>query len=235
VRTTRQLVSIIQDYMPEVPSARVLEYLSRAYLELINGNSSQNVFYLEGSNSLPLLNTQVGVRKYALNSANLVDENGDPISLSQNGTPVTARKLRNVFVDGSVYGLSPYSSNDYPYGYGSWYSSKVFSKIPCQSYNQRGEAPATILLFDDYDTDIWVEFYYTPSDLTSNTDTMLIDVDTWSDALIDGAVGYYEDVVNGRSERLLRFQSQWKRSYLNSGMDNLMDKIANKFKPREVG
>jgi len=223
--------------MPEVADDRVLEYLSRSYLELINSNSSQNVFYIDTDNTdpLPILNTNVGKMKYILDDSTLVNSNGDPITSTQLGVDVTARKLRSIFIEGRVYGLETYQPKGVPSVYAEWYRQRTFSKIPCQSYNQRGGQAATILLFNDYDSDIFVEFYYTPGDLTTNKSIMLIDTDQWSDALIDGAVGYYEDVINAKSERLAKFQSYWKRAYLNVGLDNLMDKIPNNFKSRSIG
>ncbi|MDA3823290.1 MAG: hypothetical protein PF450_11875 [Bacteroidales bacterium] len=241
MRTTKQLVSIIQDYMPEVADIRVLGYLSRAYLELINSNSSQNVFYIDtvDADPLPILDTTVGDRKYALDENNLVDSAGTAINMTQVGVSVTSRKLRALFVESTNlnidYRLDPYDPRGYPSDYGYWYRGRSFSKIPCQSYNQRGGQPATVLLFDDYDTNIYAEFYYTPDDLLNVTDIMLIDTDVWSDALIDGSVGYYEDVINGQSRKLDKFQSYWKRKYLNVGLDNLEDKIPTSFKARPIG
>jgi len=240
MRTTKQIISIIQDYMDNVPVDRVREYLSRSYLGLINSNSSQNVFYIDNEQPLPILKTTTGDRKYAISAANLVDADDVQIVLEQDGITVSARKVRSLFIEktglqGRSYRLNDYVPVGVPSNYFNWYKERSFSKVPFQSYNQRGSQPATVILFDDYDTDIYVEFYYTPGDLLTNLDEMLIDTDDWTDALVDGAVGYYEDLINGESKRLDKYNSYWKRKYLNVGMDNLGDKVPNQFKARPLG
>jgi hypothetical protein len=47
--------------------------------------------------------------------------------------------------------------------------------------------------------------YYAPIDILSDTIPLTIDGDKWHQELINGTVGYIEDVENGDSRRLEKF------------------------------
>ena len=221
---------------------RALEYLSRAYLELANTDNSQFIFYntADSDAPVPILSTTTD-RKYYLNETNLVDSNGNPISLTVEGQTVYIRKLRTLFMEAKGVSYRYYADWDTysPYGYpaywDSWYKERQFVEVPCQPYMRRGGNEASIILFDDYDVDIYAECYYTPSALSGEGVELLLDTEEWLDALIDGAVGYYEDVVNGRSERKEKFRTYWKDKFKRKSVDLTMQKVPNTMQQRRCG
>ena len=244
--TTKQIISTIQDYMPEVSRERVKGYLTRAYFELMNTDSSQLVFYNRSavdSSPTPILNVQTDVREYDLTTANLLDTDGSAIPLTVDGQTVYIRELRAAYIEASdlryndfgLETLGEYRPNDYPSTYNQWYRERTFVKIPIQFYPKSGQLPASILLFNDYTTDVYLELYYSPAPLGTENIQMLLDTDQWQKALIDGAVGYYEDVINGKSERLKKFEDKWIPKYKRYGTDYLMNKISKRFVRRPIG
>ncbi len=228
--TTRQVVSMIRGYMPEVSEVMAREYLNWAYLSLVNTDTNQTIFMLQDGD-IPFPTLDLGLnKKYQLDATTLLDSDGNPLTLAVNGVPVTVRKVKAVFEKGTIY--RPYE----PFGYEYGSNSTIFSEIPVQSIAQMGTTPATITFTGDLPkNDCYIEFWYTPRPLETPMVEMLIDTDTWLKALIDGAVGFYEDVANGESTRLEKFLKVHIKDYKYESTESLRLKIPASFPRRELG
>jgi hypothetical protein len=237
--TRDQILSLVQADMPEISAERVLEYTSRAYLDLINQDCSQMIFYSDNIDyPVPILRTVEGQSRYLLDENNLIegyDNAGDEIAFSGliDQTPVTIRKARRLFIEGYESGLPHYIPSGYPVS-GEWMRSN-FYEIPCQIIPQRGENPGSVSIFNNYEKDIFVEAYYTPQNLIDNVSAeFLLDTDLWLDAIIDGAVGYYEKSAYGKSERLVTFLKYHKPKFKSEGSFDQEFLNSNQFPTRMV-
>ena len=228
--TTKQVISMIRDYMPEVSEIRAREYLTRAYLTLVNTDTNQTIFMLN-TGDIPFPTLVLGTSKeYILNATNLLDSLGNPIDLTVNGIPVTVRKVKSVFEKGQ--NGSPYA----PYGYEYGANTEVFCTVPVQSVSQMGNTPAKITFTGDLPTnECYIEFWYAPRPLETPFVEMVIDTTLWLDALIDGAVGFYEDQANGNSVRKEKFLREHLKNYKQASTESLRLKIPESFPRRALG
>lgn len=235
--STQSLVTTLKDdYCQDFSRTKILAYLDRAQRGLFNQDAAQMVWLNSSDDEfpLPILQTTEGTLSYEISAANLVDSDGDAVTLTIGGYTVVPRKLRpatGVFIQSA--GVSNYSKSfsgerfDWA-GVNSLWAKKLnklrFYSVPGIPYARTDIRGCTFQFAEDPGTTTdmyYVEFYVAPVSLTSESIPLSLEGDEWEEALIDGVVGYVEDVQNGRSERLQRFMSYWRprfRNAMNAGM-----------------
>lgn len=242
MQNTQSIIGLVKKYMPEVPIEQVREFVSRAYLMLKNTDVDQSIYYLsDNKNPLPVLKIVPGVYTYDITPDNLTDIDGVPLTdFTVDGITVTSRKVKGVFTDKPIHGIT--ENSYYPSIvdiYGNSIVSGKFYQIPVQAIPQRSpELPAKITILQelaDVPIDIFVEFWYAVPNLTSSNMPLLIDTDMWLDAIIDGAVGYYEDIVNGKSERKANFIKYHIPKFKKESNESYRLKASMSFPTRSVG
>lgn len=278
--TTRGILGIIQDYMPEEPVQKVLEYLNRAYLRLSQNDIKDFIYVICAGDydntdldfPYPVLKQKISSNVpmpscVAIIPENFTDDLGKDLSTSPEtfeflylGQPVTCRKVNAFFVRKSPK-YYYYPSNQAPYepfspffndGYaGTKYRANGnydFTRFPCDLRPASSAAPPTAFFYSKpygdaenadinkkYLGDIYCEFWFTPPALSNPNSTMLLDVDKWQDELINGAVGYWEDKVNGFSERLQKFLQFDRKEFMNEGNSNLHNRGNQQYVIRDIG
>lgn len=246
--STQELVSTIKDfYAPEWDREDIVNFIKRAQERLCLIDCPDMVFW-NGEDPVfpvPFLQTTAGQLEYEISSSTLLDSNGDPIDLeiTREGVayPVNARRIRDVFVLRSTTSIAFRSLRNNFYNYSLWdprYLYSVFRSIECIPTDMQGSTNATIKFLRDPGTTTdcyYVAFYHTPIELLSDTIPLTIDGPKWQQALIDGAVGYIEDIENGKSERLRKFDTYWVKKF--SGYQNENTKLyrPSRMKIRSAG
>jgi hypothetical protein len=260
--TVKRLMPEVPDpQVFEYISEAYLELLSEDVAELIFLNRYDSNFpypILQDPNALPPVggdtwwsgwnNDLLTDLSYDLSSPYIRDSINDEvqlqIDLTKNGSdsvPVLVRKLANVFTIRDSRTI-----NDFPEIYRPAYCSEnpiyskyQFVKVPYQSRSFSDDRGAADIQFffppNNYETPFFLEFYWRPAvPISSVNSKVLMDTKKWKDALIDGAVGRYEDIVNGQSERKMKFETQRKKEFKKE-FNNIVDnRESNKFKTRYV-
>jgi hypothetical protein len=177
------------------------------------------------------------------------DSQGNPITLSVNGVGVSVRRVNAIFTEvaryNDAYQIGYYNPLGTYYNQGyrgtKWYDRK-FVRIPCNLYQKTSSVDNNASVqfntenpYEGIENPIYVEFWYDPPAITNKAQSVLIDLNRWQDVLIDGAVGYYEDLKNGRSDRLDKFKRQGLREFKNEYNKNYNNKTNVSFPPREIG
>jgi len=194
--STRELITIIQDdYLPDVSRPKILNYIDKAQRALFNVDCAQTVWKMRGDTiEYPYLSTTTGILDYDIDETTLVDSNGDTISIQVGGYDVAVRRVARVFTVDEKF--------EYP--------------VVVSLYDRTNLEPARVVFAVDpgtYPDKYFVEFYYSPMPLETEFSVLTIDADKWEQALIDGAVGYYEDLQNGVSQRFEKFQTYWMKKF----------------------
>ena len=249
--SVRELITTLKnDFAPSYNRDRIREYLDKAQRALFNKDCAQTIWlnYSDDTFPLPFLVTTEGKLGYDINTASFVDSDGVAISSFTVGSyTVTPRKVRTVFQQWSTTDTSTFNRaylgesftwagiND------NWMSRLArleFRKAPAHISDKTGLRGPYIQFYEDpgATTDTYyVEFYYGPLELTSESIPLSIDADVWEEALTDGVVGYLEDSGNGNSERLNRFRTYWQPKFITSMNANIGEKQILKFKTRMAG
>lgn len=250
--TTKQLVTLLNDdYMPRVQREKVREYLSRAYLRLMATDNAQAIYYnsADAVTPYPKLKVEDGKLSYLIDSTTLLDSDDAPLTPQITVGGITLdlriRRVKELYCESSVLkvpGRYKRLEQADPYGYpgywGSWFTRTALYKVPCSLIDGRyGDACVAQFPYDPkyIATDVWCELWFMPPELTADTIPMLLDIDQWQQALIDGAVGYYEDAVNGVSARLEKFEKQHIRSFSSYMNEQMESQINTRMPVREVG
>lgn len=230
--TTQELASEIKlYYAPEWDREVIVEFIRKAQLGLCLLDSREMVFWNRSDPLFPIpyMKTEAGrleyeVGDYGDGTTGLLDSDGNEIEMeiTREGVayPIQARRIRNVFEErltwsGPTEGVA--ISDQWYYGQTDAPTDR-FKGIGFVPDDIQGTTNAKVTFLDDPGdtTDrYFVSFYHTPIDLQSDTIPLTIDGDTWRQALIDGAVGFIEDIENGESKRLDKFEKKWKIKFLN--------------------
>jgi hypothetical protein len=236
--TTRQIVSQIkEDYAQNIGRSRILTYLDRVQNELVSQDCGQNIF-LNGSDDsfpYPFLNTTSGTLSYEITAANLKNSDGAGVALTVNGVTVAIRKVKRIFHAVSTLAAQNYDRRFIGDAFGlvginQYWSKKfihtTFYEVPCRPIDKTDNQAAKVIFAEDPGTQAamyYVEAYFEAPALSSEDVKLVIDSNKWMGAIIDGVVGYIEDVENGQSQRLEKFRSVWMREYrrdMNEGNEN---------------
>jgi hypothetical protein len=239
---TQQLVSLIkEDFAPGYARTKILSYITRAQNELFNNDCAQTKFINGNDDSfpVPILSTTAGTLKYTPSASNLVDSGGDPISLAINGYDVDIRRIARVFIN--VSNIPSAYDNIFIGRTFDWaginnnWSRRVYDiryqEVPAIFYDYSLAEDAYLVFAEDPGTHTdkyYIEFYYFPIDLDSESIPLTIDSGKWTEAIIRAVRGYIEESRNGRSELLDgsantgSFRNYWIpkfRNNMNAGIE----------------
>jgi hypothetical protein len=198
-----------------------------------------------------------------IDAGNFQDEDGNPLFLVENNSSfmyhnqeVTCRKVNAFFVERRddrrflpanqqpFTPFNPFINNRYSSNKIIGPTDRILERFPATLKPPDGEFSAqAIFTGPPYEGpvnttdpgDIYIEFWFTPPSLTNPRSKMLLDVSKWQDELTNGAVGYYEDKVNGSSERLEKFLRFDRKQFMNEGNSNLHNRGNQQFLIREIG
>ena len=230
--TTQELVSELKlYYAPEWDREVIVDFVRKAQLGLCLLDSREMVFWNRSDPLFPIpyLKTESGrlsyeVGDYGDGTSGLLDSSGNEVLLEAvrdgQSYPVQARRIRSLFVEraGGVSTARSGSPEDGWYYHAGQETCQRFSAVEFIPDDMSGTEGAKVTFVSDPgDTEdkYFCSFYFTPVDLLSDTLPLTIDGDQWRQALVDGAVGMIEDIENGRSERLVRYERYWKKKFLN--------------------
>lgn len=229
--STRELVSIIkEDYAPSWGRTKILQYLDRVQRRLMIGDLSQTVWLNESDDSFPfpLLHTTAGNLSYDIDSSNLYDSDGNSVSPTIGGYSVSLVSVRHIFLAVASLANSNYDRKFFGEqfnltGINEYWSQRLYRlsyfKVPGDIRDPSGlDADPRFTFHEDPGTTTdryYVEAFYRPVQLTSESVPLSLDSNLWEGVLIDGVVGMIEDVENGRSDRLEKFRNVHVKKFRN--------------------
>ncbi len=229
--TTQELASEIKlYYAPDWDRDVIVEFIRKAQLGLCLLDSRLMVFWNRADPlfPIPFLETTAGQLEYEIGdgpsgTSNLLDSSGGEVlvELTREGTayPVMARRIRAIFTERTTWPgptLGVPITDQWFYNAGQ-VPSERFAGMEFVPDDMEGTTNAKVTFLEDPGTTTntyYCSFYYTPIDLLSDTIPLTIDGDQWRQALIDGAVGMIEDIENGASKRLDKFEKSWKKKFI---------------------
>lgn len=184
----------------------------------------------------------LGKTSYSLKESLLVGTDNLPINLQVTiggiAYDVNPRKVESIF---TFYSDSVF--NDFADIYrpimmeNQFYSKYTFVKVPFTT-NPRNQGADPLITFfgrlNYYQQPFFCEFYYEPPDVLSVNSPMMIDIQRWKIALNEGAVAYYEKIVNGKSEKLEYFLRRWLPAFKQESSSNMEERESTRFKTRYV-
>lgn len=240
--STQTLVSWIkEDFAPAHSRTKILQYVDRAQNEMFNQDCAQMTFLNHSDDEfpVPILSTTADTLNYTPSASNLVDSDGNAITLAVNGYSVSVRKIKRIFMQ--VSSLTTSYDNTFIGRTFDWagindnWSKKIYKvryrEVPTQPFDKTDNEDAHLTFIEDPGTHTdryYIEFYYGPVDLTSESIPMSIDSDKWAEAIFKAVRGYIEESLNGRSDlldgdrRTGSFRNYWLpkfRNSMNSGME----------------
>lgn len=232
--TTQSLVTYLKDnYAPNFGRTAILDFIDQVQVALFCQDAAQMTWLNSADDSfpIPILQTTAGTLEYEISAANLLDTDGNAVTLSWGGYTVTPRKVKCVFIQSA--GLANYSKSftgerfDWA-GINTLWTKRLnklrfyeVPQVPSVKTNLRacriqfGEDPGTTS--DMY----YVEFYVAPVTLTSESIPLSVDGDRWRPAFVDGVMSIIEDIKYGTTDRWAKFEKKWKpdfRRAMNAGM-----------------
>ena len=250
MKTTRELLhGIKKDYCKNVDVTDLVRYLDKVQRALFLVNA-ENMVYMNGADTrfpYPILETQEGVLEYEITRNSLVDSNGDPLVLTYGGAEVDAAEVTAIFRRvgySDQYNLM--NSNDN--GYGSYYYPRRanyftnnrqfmlwgewFNEMPYKLVTRSPSNPNPKIIFQcDPGTRtvadanaFFIEVSVAPPPVSTVNSELVIDIDKWEDALIDG--------VQGEVERILYLEASKKSQLFYTKWIPLFRKYANENLPR---
>ena len=213
---TQQLVSLIkEEFAPGYARTRILAGIERAQNEMFIQDCAQTKFYNGSDDSfpVPILSTTAGTLKYTLSASNLVDSDGSAISLALNGYDITIRRIARVFIN--VSNLATAYDNIFIGRVFDWagvndnWTRRVYNiryrEVPAIFYDHTSAENAHLIFAEDPGTHTdkyYIEFYFYPISLDSESIPLTIDADKWTEAIVKAVRGYIEESRNGRSDLL---------------------------------
>lgn len=248
--TTQELITTIkEDFAPDWSRTRLLGYLDWAHRTLVCQDCAQSIFLNSGDDNfpIPILQTTTGSLEYEVVAGNFADSDGDAVTFTVDEKTVIPRRVKNVFIQASSTAGSDFNRRFYLDSF-SWsgindnWSRRIYQvsywKVPCHLFDKTNDRGPVIQFVEDPGTTTdkyYVEFYFEPPELTSESVTLMVDASKWEQALIDGVVGRIEKVKNGRSEMYDRFMTYWRFAYMRSMNLNIEHRTPYVIQAREVG
>jgi hypothetical protein len=245
------VTTINSDYCPEKGRPTVLSLVERAIKALFNQPCASSIFYNRSDPAFPfpIINTVSGTLSYELTAANLVNSAGAAVALTVNGTTVALRDIAGVFVKGSSIGTGGYTPNFRGSGRNVAGINPYWGNNNAQSYYQvpgvptpktNNEALAFTFLENPGTSSnrFFVEAYYEHPDLAVDTDPVLINLQLWEQAIIDGCIAYLEDFDNGNAgttPRINKFEQYWKPKFSTYGNKDISHRSSMQIPIRECG
>lgn len=243
---TQTLVTTVkEEYLPGYSRAKILSFLKRAQNEVYNEDCAQTLFLNTSDDTLPLpyLSTTTGTLTYVPSASNLVDSDGNAITLqTRGGYAVSIRRIRRVFFQASD--LDSTYDNKY-YGrdimwsgvddnWATLLASLGYQERPGMPFDKTAADSAHFVFAEDPGTHsdrYLIEMYMGPIDLTSEDIPMSLDTDRFAEGIIKACRGYAEESRTGTVSTLLDGDARtgcWRRYWmprirnaLNSGGSQL--------------
>lgn len=230
------ITTLNDDYHQSYSRSKLLGYLNRVQKWAFNHDCAQTTFLNWADTEFPapiLLTTAEKLGKYYMTASDLVNSAGTAISLTKNGYAIGIRKVARVFQEATLANTVNYTKqfygSDFPWlGINPYWSKslvgRVFQEMPGAPFDKSDAEGAHFIFAEDPGTTTdkyYVECYYSPIDLTSESIPLCIDSDKWMEMLIDGVNAIVEDVENGGSNRFQSFVKYWLpkwKSGMNDGM-----------------
>lgn len=184
---------------------------------------------------------------------NFEDNNGDPIEFKYHNEIITCRKVNYFFTESDIFyqfwnfdyqTVEPHTPQYNLRYLNNNTRTPNFVRIPASLRQADQISPAEARFFErPYDISvttqtppqIFISFWMQPPSLVTVNSKMLIDVDKWQDELTNGAVGYYELEVNGRSEMWERFIKFDRPRFMNEANSNIHNIVSQHYKIRSIG
>jgi len=250
--STSQLVTqLVNDFGEDVTRPQMLSYIDRAHKALWNTDCAQTLFFNRSDNTFPfpVLKTTAGTLSYDITATNLLDSQGNQLSMSitdKNGyaRAIECRKIKNVFVMVNSTSISLYNYGERiivaginPYWMQNT-ASMMFYKVPGELYDRTATRNAFFQFNNDPGTQTslyYLEFYYAAWDLLSESTPLCIDTDMWYEAIKDGVRGILEDVDSGRTEMMDRFLGPWRKKFMRAMNDPIEDRKPLQMQQRKYG
>lgn len=258
--TLSQLVTQIKDeFVPDWSRIRILNHINRTVRALYNHDSARCIFYNTADPlfPMPFLKTVSKQLSYDITSANLLDSSGVQVPLTVGGSvvngvmtggiPVTVRRLKTVFIDAKTMAIQLYQpqfrgeryefGGVNPYWRAKLYNAQFYA-VPGVLVDKNSSQAAGFRFLEDpadHGNFFYTEFYYSHPDIVLEQSPLLLDLDIWEDAIIDGVVGYIEDRKNGRSERLQKFQKEWISKWCDDANVGMANRTPIQMQSRECG
>lgn len=236
-----ELIELISDinlnYIREASPEQVRSFLNRAYMKISNSDISNLLYYNSNDKKNPIpkieLNTSLHYEispSTLLNSDNqyINSENPEipPTTLKIDGVNVYPRKVKAVVIPNRKhYAFMPYEiSGTISY---SQSPETCYYQVPFTGTERRNSNSfPTIQFLKKYGlSEVYILFYFVPEPILNINSKIFIDIDKWYELLVDGTVGYYEDVVNGNSIRKLNFEQKLLKNYkaeMNENQNNYL-------------
>lgn len=230
--STQELASEIKlYYAPEWDREVIVEFIRKAQLRLCLLDSRVMVFWNRSDPlfPIPFLETTAGQLSYEVGNngsgaTGLLDSDGNEVllELTREGTayPVMARRIRNLFRERTRWAgpTAAIPVTDQWFYDARQMAPDRFTSMEFVPDDMEGTDNAKVTFLEDPGTTTNVyfcSFYFTPIDLLSDAVPLTIDGDQWRQELIDGSVGYIEDIENGDSKRLARFEKDGTKKFIN--------------------
>jgi hypothetical protein len=244
VSTQNLITTLKDDYFPTYGRTKLLGYVNRIQKWAFNNNCSQTVF-LNTSDAifpLPILKTTAGkLGKYYMTDTDLVDSSGNSVSILKNGYTISIRKIARLFQEASLSNTVNYSRKFYGSDFswigenphwGKLLSGVTYQEIPGMSFDKSDIEGAHFVFGEDPGTttnEIYVECYYSPVDLTSESIPLCMDSDRWFEMIVDGVNAIVEDIENGGTNRFQSFAKFWLPKWKNN-----MNEGEGQWKPMQI-
>jgi hypothetical protein len=227
--TTSELVTRIKNYYAQDYSRTfILDCLDRAQNELFNTDCAQSIFLNTSDDSfpIPILSTTTGTLEYEITGDNLLDTDGNAVTLEWNDVAVSARRVKSVFIQVTAGNAVDYTKLFYGErfdwaGINNNWSRRLyrvnFESVPVVCYDKTNTQNCKVVFVEDPGTHTdryYVEFYFVPPSLTSENISLVIDANKWQEALLEGVMGYVEEIENGNTARLTTFRRYWKPRFI---------------------
>lgn len=242
--------TINSDYCPEKSVPTVLSLVERAIKRLFNQPCNSSI-YFNRSDPLfpwPILKTVSGTLSYDV-QANLVDSSGNPITCVQSGVPIILRDIGNVFVKGEIIRSGAYHPNfrGVPLsltGINPYWGYQFYENYYTVVGNVTSKTEQEGLFFDFLEdpgahTDqYYVEAFMEHPDINTVFDPVLINLQLWEQAIIDGCIGYMEDFDNGDADgnkKIKKFEEYWVPKFSAYGNKDVHHRNALQTPIREMG
>jgi hypothetical protein len=241
--TTKELIAgIKEDYANSFSTDRLVRYLDRVQRMVFLDETWALEYFNNDDPVFPyaILPTVEGQLSYTIEDGVLQDSNGDPLDITYEGKSVAVNRVLNVFTDdfnNIDYNTSIGGNTRLGYGDRGFVPDDLCVKIRGRTFYKASvrttalspnRKPTVTFL---YNPDNNVGHYYialglVPTKIGATASTMMLNVDKWERALIDGVVGECELAVNGKSDRADKFLNYWVpkiRDSYNEGMEDFYD------------
>ena len=226
---TAELVTLIRDdFATDLSPAKICSYVNRAQKELFNNGCALSIYTNRADTVFPYpaLKVVADTLSYDMVEANLVDSSGSNISLAitdMDGVsrPITCRKVKNLFVlSRGIAGFERILYDNSNLYYARGYSNQLVPyRVPAHITDASGMQPAHIQLMQPpvIGSTYYVEFNFSPPDITAVTVPMIIDLDIWTEAILCGVRVIMDDARFGDPQMLLQRWDKWKRKFNEYG------------------